>query len=206
MIKYHDIEQRSNEWYALRIGRITGTSIKEVGGGKPATLENLCHKIAAEILTGISSEKHITITDAMQHGIDTEYEAIVTYELKTLNNVQPIGFVSRDDYWGVSPDGLVNDNGLVEIKCPQPNTHLSYLLKEQGTAWRAYRWQIQGQLWVTGRDWCDFVSYCPSFDEPHELLIERVLPDTNDMEVLDEKSVIVETRIKEILGHISCNR
>ena len=198
MIIYDDIKQRSEEWFALRVGRITGTRIKDLVSGKPATVENLCLKIAAERLTGVSSDKPFTTTPAMQHGIDTETEARREYELATLNNVIEVGFCSLGDLFGVSPDGLIRDRGMVEIKCPQPNTHLGYLLKN-GTAWKSHEHQIQGSLWVTGYEWCDFVSYHPDFPVDKKLLIEHVVRDEDYMSELVAKADKAEKRINEII-------
>ena len=197
-MKIHECEQRSEEWFSLRLGRITSTRLKELAGGKPPTVENLCLKIAAEKLTGVSAEKPFLTTDAMQHGIDTESEARIEYELQTLNSVREVGFISEGDLFGASPDGLVSENGMVEIKCPQSNTHLGYLLKK-GDAWKSYRHQIMGQLWVSGRDWCDFVSYHPDFPDGKRLLIERVKRDEKYMEDLTGKAADVGDRIAEIL-------
>ena len=201
MIIHGDIEQRSPEWHQLRLGRITGTRIAEMVAGKPATFENLCRKVAAEIITGVSADKPFQTTDAMQHGIDTEDDARTEYEIETMTHVKQVGFVSGGDLYGVSPDGLIGDDGLVEIKCPQANTHIGYLLKA-GSAWKAYKWQIMGQLWVTGRDWCDFVSYCPQFPEGQKLLIETVERNDEDTYLISQKALQASDRIKEILGDL----
>jgi hypothetical protein len=172
--------------------------LKELAGGKPPTVENLCLKIAAEKLTGVSAEKPFPTTDAMQHGIDTEAEARREYELQTLNSVMEVGFISAGDLFGASPDGLIGHSGMVEIKCPQINTHIGYLLKK-GDAWKSYRHQIMGQLWVSGRIWCDFVSYQPDFPEDKRILIEQVTRDEKYMEMLNEKAALAKKRIDEIL-------
>lgn len=205
MIIHENIEQRSPEWHQLRLGRITGTRIAEMAAGKPATFENLCRKVAAEIITGVSADKPFQTTDAMQHGIDTEDDARTEYEIETMTHVKQVGFVSYGDLFGVSPDGLIGDHGLVEIKCPQANTHVGYLLKA-GSAWRAYRWQIMGQLWVTGRDWCDFVSYCPQFPEDQKLIIERVVSNQEDINTIKVKAINAEVRINEILDELGVVR
>jgi hypothetical protein len=87
---------------------------------------------------------------------------------------------------GVSPDGLVGDVGMTEYKCPMPKTHLEYLRLESGKCPSAYRWQVQGQLWVAEREWCDFVSYNPDFPENAQLIIRRVMRDEkaiNELEI-----------------------
>ncbi len=201
----HECEQRTDAWHALRIGRITGTRLRELAGGKPPTVETLCLKIAAEKLTGVSAEKPFKVTPAMEHGIDTEDEARREYELETMSHVREVGFIEKDELFGVSPDGLIDDDGLVEIKCPMAATHLGYWLKHNncGAAWKSYKHQIQGQLWVSGRDWCDFVSYQPDFPADKRILIERVERDADYHEMLDKKSELARKRISEILGALS---
>jgi len=193
----HSCEQRSEEWHRLRIGRVTGTRIKEMVTGKPATFELLCKKIAAEKITGVSSEKPFKITDAMQHGIDTEKEARAVYELDQLEKVQEVGFVEKDDMFGVSPDGLVGTDGGVEIKCPMAHTHLGYLIR--GDPWKSYRWQIQGFLWVANRQWIHFVSYCPDYAEDKRLLVQKVGRVKPDQALITEKAEELRARVKEIL-------
>ncbi len=197
----HDCLQRSESWFALRCGRITGTRLKEMVGGKPPTFELLCKKIASEKITGVSSEKAFRITDAMQEGIDREPQARAAYEMDQKVHVREVGFIERDSLFGVSPDGLLDDNGLIEIKNPLPSTHLEYLLSG-GTAWRKYRHQILGQLWVSGREYCDFVSYHPDFPHDRMLLIERVEPDPEYFRLLESKADQCHARINEILEEI----
>jgi putative phage-type endonuclease len=196
-MKIHNVEQRSDEWHALRLGRVTGTKIKEMVTGKPATFETLCRKVAAETITGVSCEKPFKTTDAMQHGIDTEAEARAAYELDRLVQVQEVGFIEKDGLFGCSPDGLAGDTGMVEIKCPLASTHIGYMMTDKPH--KAYQWQIQGQLWVASRDWCDFVSYCPSFDEDKRLLIERVELDDEAQTKIHNAAVKLEARVAEIL-------
>ena len=201
-MKIHtNIEQRSEEWHQLRIGRVTGTRIAEMAAGKPPTFETLCRKIVSERMTGQSSER-VFVNDAMENGIALEDEARAVYEMETLTTVEQVGFISRDDLLGISPDGLVGEDGLVEIKCPLSHTHLGYLLAN-GKAWKAYKHQLLGQLWVSGREWVDFVSYSPMFPEDKRLLIERVKPDAEYFALLDEKAKQLRARVEEILAAIA---
>jgi putative phage-type endonuclease len=196
-MKIHKVEQRSDEWHQLRVGRITGTKIKEMVTGKPATFETLCKKVAAEKLTGISCEKPFRITDAMQHGIDTEKEAKAAYELDQLVRIEDVGFIEKDDIFGCSPDGLVGENGGVEIKCPMSHTHLGYWLEDFPC--NAYRWQLQGFLWITGREWVHFVSYCPDYPEEKRLLIQQVRAIPEDQAKIHNAAVKLEAQVAEIL-------
>lgn len=198
-MKVHtDIEQRTEGWNKIRLGRITSTKFKELCAGRPATVELLYKKVAAEILTGVSCEKPFNLSPAMEEGIRLEGEARAAYELETKSHVKEVGFISKEKLWGCSPDGLVGDDGMVELKAPMSHTHLGYLMADGG-AHKAYRWQIQGQLWVSGRDWVDFCSYCPSYSEDKRLLIERVTSAHPDQIEIHNAAVKLEARVAEIL-------
>ena len=194
----HTCEQRTPEWHALRIGRVTGTRFKDMVGGKPPTFELLCKKIAAERLTGQSSDQPFRITPAMERGVELEGEARAAFEIETLQRVSEVGFVEMDDMFGVSPDGLIGDNVGLELKCPLPSTHLGYLMA-QGDSWRSYKWQVQGSLWVTGAVQWYFVSYCPAFAEDKRLLIEVVEPDMKYQALITEKAEKLRERVNEII-------
>jgi hypothetical protein len=193
-----DILQRSPEWFALRVGRITGTSFNTMANGTKDGIETLCLKTAAERITGVSIDEPYT-NPAMENGVCLEAEARESYETTTFAPVLEVGFLELDEYVGVSPDGLVGDEGGVEIKCPQAHTHLKYRTNG-GNAWLAYKWQVQGALWVTGRKWWDFVSYCPAFPPSQRLHIERVTPDAEAFKKLDEGANRCRARIAELVA------
>ncbi|MFA5617298.1 MAG: lambda exonuclease family protein [Syntrophorhabdaceae bacterium] len=195
-MKIHQMPQRSDDWFAVRVGKITATSFATMANGRDATIETLCLKTAAEIITGQAGEK-LYINAAMQHGIDTEEQAKAAYSIANLCHVQEVGFIELNEYIGCSPDGLIDDDGGLEIKCPETHTHLTYL-NEKGNAWKAYKWQVQGALWITGREYWDFVSFCPAFSK-RRLLIERVLPDLKCFEMLQAGSEFCINRIKKII-------
>lgn len=97
----------------------------------------------------------------MQHGTEMEADAVSFYELQSDEDTQPCGFFTNDDHTvGASPDRLVGDRGLLEIKCPSEPIHMSYLLR-MGSVYEAYKLQVQGQLWLSGRDWVDVLSFHP---------------------------------------------
>lgn len=198
MIIHRDIEQRSPEWHALRLARVTGTKFKDLCASRGSTFDNLCKKIAAEKLLGVSCEKPFKISDAMQHGIDTEDEARAAYELDQFVRVDECAFIEKDEFTGCSPDGLVGEDGMFEAKCPQNHTHLGYLASK-GNAHKAYRWQLQGQLWCSGREWVDFVSYNPLFDEDKRLIIERIHPSEKDFALIDERVVQLKDEVSRLL-------
>jgi hypothetical protein len=109
----------------------------------------------------------------MQRGHDLEDDAALAYMRQTMQPINKGGFVEFGNA-GCSPDGLIDDDGLIEIKCPALHTHIEYL--KGGEVPAVYRWQVQGQLYVTGRKYCDFVSYFPDV----RLFVTRVEPDTYD--------------------------
>jgi len=192
----HDMPQRSEEWYAVRLGKITSTSFPTMANGKAATIDALCLKTAAERITGVPSENGYT-NGAMEYGVETEALALAAYETRTFAPVRRVGFVELDSYIGVSPDGLLDDGG-VEIKCPQPHTHLHYLTTT--ASWKAYKWQIQGCLWVTGAAWWDFASFCAAFPAERQLRVERVTPDAECFEKLEAGAACCRERIDAIMA------
>jgi hypothetical protein len=128
-------------------------------------------KLAAERLSGIAQEGFTNA--AMQWGAEQEPFARELYE--NLNGdipVEQVGFIKRDDYVGCSPDGLIGIDGTLECKCPNTSTHISYILKDRLPS--KYTPQVQGQLWITNRKWCDFVSFDPRIARKiHIIRVER---------------------------------
>jgi len=194
-MKMHNVIQGTEEWHALRVGRITGTRIAKMAGGKKPTVDKLCYEVASEIITGIKDENKHT-SAAMIHGTETEPEARSAFSVEYLLPVQEVGFVEVDDLFGVSPDGLIGDDAGIEIKCPMPHTHLKYL-SDGDKAWRAYRWQVQGCLWATGRKKWYFVSYCPLFDN-NSLIVNEVKADASDQDKITQQAEYCRNKIKEI--------
>lgn len=195
MMQIHDVKQRSPEWFALRCGRITASHFDTMGNGTTKGRETMCMKIAAEIITGQSPPGYQS--KAMQNGTEMEDEAIAAYSVEKWATVTPIGFVSINEYIGGSPDGFIDEDGGVEVKCPEPHTHLGYILKGE-TAWRQYKWQVQGNLWLSGRSWWDWVSYCPQFGE-QSLIIQRIKPDAEMYAKLEAGSKKCIHRIRQIV-------
>lgn len=185
------MEQRSSEWYAARCGKITASRLNDllatVKSGEAAGRRNYRMEIVCELLTGQSGESGYT-NSYMQNGIDLEADARVCYEFAKGCSVVEAGFTVHPElpFFGASPDGTVGDDGLVEIKCGITATHVNWMLT--GTVPAEHVKQIQGQLACTGRQWCDFVSYCPKLPVDLQLFVVRVYPD----------EVMIDTIIKEI--------
>lgn len=152
----HNITQGTPEWFALRCGKASASRFKDCLS-KGSTRETYLYKLLAEIRTGIPQDSYSNA--AMEWGVENEPFARNNYELETGNVVKEVGFVEVNPYLGCSPDGMVGDDGLIEIKCPNSSTHAKYMVKGKMPA--EYVAQVQGQLWVTERQWCDFVSFDP---------------------------------------------
>jgi len=182
-------DQGSDEWVQARIGVPSGSRFSDImakGGG--ATRASYLTSLALERVTGVREE--IKTTFAMEQGTERESMARSVYEAQTGNLVSQIGFCMHDTMQvGVSPDGLVSTDGATEYKCPQPKAHLDYLKLEQGKCPSSYRWQIQGQLWILERDWCDFVSYNPDFPDNAQIVIRRVNRDEKAIKELEDEVI-----------------
>ena len=163
------VEQGSPEWFAQRLGRITASNFgalmtlprskkdREAGLISETARTYLVKKVS-EVLTGMSKE---FTTQSMEWGSETEDEARKIYELENMVEVKQIGFaiLESNPIVGGSPDGLVGDDGIIEIKCPDSNTFTGYLLGDSIV--KGYMAQIQGNLWILDRLWCDFIVYDP---------------------------------------------
>jgi putative phage-type endonuclease len=185
--------QRSEEWYAVKCGKISASSLSDVlAKGKGITRRNYMLRLVAERLSGIPQKTYCN--GAMEWGIATEPIAKAAYEEHTLTAVQEVGFVECDEFLGCSPDGMIGEDGLIEIKCPETPTHLDYILS--GGMPSEYAVQVQGQLWITNRQWCDFVSYDPRLPEECRLFVRRV---ERDEKRIDEIKQGVALFIDEML-------
>ena len=165
--------QGTPEWLSERAGKVTASMISNVLM-KPETAgyRDYQAQLVAEILTGKPQGSDFT-NAAMQFGTETEPLARSAYEAETGVSVDEVGFCQHPtiERAGASPDGLVGKNSLVELKVPKVATHLAYLIADVVPA--AYKNQMMWQLAVTGRDWCDFVSFRPDLPEHLQLFIVR---------------------------------
>jgi len=171
-IVYADVEQRSEAWHALRLGRLCGSRAADmcatIKSGEAAARRNLRVELMLERLTGRRVERDLSGVKAVQDGVEREPAALRLYEAETGRLIERVGFLAHPELAaGCSPDGLA-DEGIVEVKCPQPSTHLEYL--QTRTVPDAYVKQCVHGLWISGAAWCDFVSYQPDFTGPLEAL------------------------------------
>ena len=180
-MKIVQAEQRSEEWFAARRGIPSASNFAKIitTKGEPSKqAEKYMFRLAGEKVSGITEETYQSA--AMIRGCEMEKEAREFYELIKGATVEEVGFCLTDDgKVGCSPDGLVGEDGLIEIKDPIASTQVAYLLK--GVLPLEYFQQVQGQLYVTGRKWLDFISYYPGLKP----LMVRVLPDVKFQVNLD---------------------
>ena len=178
----HDIDQRSEAWHQLRLGRVTSSCASDMlatlksGKGEAAGRRNLRVRLVLERIVGRSCESDFQ-SAAMRGGHEREADAQALYEALTGRILHTTGFVAHDSLMaGASPDGYVGDwEGLVEAKCPIPATHLDYL--KSGQVPGEYLKQVHHQLWITGAQWCDWLSYSPEFPEPIQVKLVRIKRD-----------------------------
>lgn len=189
-----EVDQRSDDWLKIRLGRFGGTDAQAVAtAGKG--LETLCYQKVAEIMTGRGAESY-TNPD-MERGVELEQTARLNYEIETSNQVKTVGYIAWGDYVGVSPDGLISEKGLVEFKCPNDANFIKFLhLREIAPA---YKWQVQHQMLVAEREWCDFVVFN---DNLNRSVITRINRDEIMINKLQIGLSIGIDKIKNILEEI----
>jgi hypothetical protein len=183
--------QRTPEWVTARLGRLTSSSADAMlangrGGAESVQRRNLRIRLVLERLTGRSGERDY-VSRAMQDGIDREVDAVSVYEALTGRLLHTTGFVAHDSLMaGCSPDGYLDDfTGIVEIKSPIPATHWEYL--RTGKVPNDYLKQIVHSLWVTGAQWCDWVSFNPDFPLTAQLKVVRVVRDESVIDAYDQQ-------------------
>lgn len=177
-MKLIDHPQGSPEWLQSRCGIPSASRfaavMAKIKTGEAAERRNYRTDLVVERLTGKPLESFTTA--AMKQGTEREPFARMAYEARTGLIVQEVGFCLHDTIEaGASPDGLIDADGGLEIKCPERSAHLRYLL--QTAEPQEYTWQIQGGMWITGRQWWDFASYNPDFPENLQLLVRRIKRD-----------------------------
>lgn len=198
----HMMEQRSPEWHAHRVGRVTASRIADVMAqtktGPGAARKNYMADLIAERLTGERREGFSN--SAMQWGTEIEPQARAMYEFVTDLAVAEVGFIDHPAIAmaGCSPDGLIGTDGMIEIKCPNTATHLETLLT--GNIEGKYLKQMQFQMACADREWCDFVSFDPRLPSELQLWVHRV---PRDAETVAEIEEAVASFIAEMEGMLA---
>jgi putative phage-type endonuclease len=184
------VEQQSSEWFAARLGKLTASRIADATArtktGWGASRDNLMATLICERLTGKPAEGYTN--GAMQWGIDHEAEARSAYEFELGVTVEEVGFLDHPsiDMSGASPDGLVEAEGLVEIKAPETKAHIEVLLSKKIP--EKYIKQMQWQMACSGRKWCDFATYDPRMPQELQLWILRVMRDDKMIAELEKEA------------------
>jgi putative phage-type endonuclease len=196
------MEQRSEEWFQARLGKVTASRVADVlskiKSGESASRRNYKIQLVSERLTGEKQETYIN--QAMQDGIDREFYAREKY-VQQFGEVEEVGFVNHPTLEaGASPDGMVGDDGLLEIKCPMGTTHTETLMTQEVPS--KYIPQIQFQLRCTGRKWCDFVSYNPMFPEHLQVFVKRVEADEVYQMELDKEIEAFLLEVQTIIDRL----
>ena len=185
------MDQRSEEWFAIRIGKVTASRVADIlaktKSGYSASRDNYMAQLVCERLTGQKADGFTNA--AMQWGTSTEPLARAAYESRYDVLVDEVGFVPHPTIQmaGASPDGFVGQDGLIEIKCPNTATHIDTLLSE--TVPTKYYTQMQFQLACTGREWCDFVSFDNRLPEELQLFVKRVPRDDVYIKIMEAEIV-----------------
>ena len=190
-------EQRTDEWFAQRVGKVTASRVADVIAktktGYSASRANYLADLVVERLTGKPASAFSNA--AMEWGTEQEPIARAAYSARTGELVEEVGFIAHPTIAasGASPDGLVGDDGLVEFKCPNTATHLEYVL--EGNPPQKYITQMQWQMACTGKAWCDFVSFDPRLPERLQMLVKRIPRD-------DTYIAMLETEITKFLAEL----
>lgn len=197
-ITIYNMEQRSNAWFEIKCGRIGASRFKDLMMGKTTVgYTGLINEIVGQILTGEMDEGFIN--DDMQTGIDREPIAANDYDEIYGVQSEEVGFITNEDvfpeYFGVSPDRMIGKN-ILEIKCPKSKTHVGYF--RDGKLPTVYKWQVQGQILITGADYCDFMSYYPNLKP----FIIRVFPDKEMQSELKQRMKETIKEIKEVIKSV----
>jgi putative phage-type endonuclease len=193
------IEQGSDEWLEMRLGWITASKFKDViAGGAGKTRKSYMLQLAAEAITGARLESFSN--EYMEWGTATEPQARSMYEFDTGNTVEEVSFVkfNTENKIGISPDGLIGNDGGIEIKCPKTTTQIETFLS--GKMPSTHKAQVQGSLWVTGRKWWDFVSFDPRIEGDAGYFCVRVERDEEYITKLEANCFAFETELVEMIA------
>jgi putative phage-type endonuclease len=197
------IEQGTEAWFQMRLGKITASRITDViaqvKSGEAAGRENYRIELVCERLTGKPTEG---FTNAhMERGTELEPFARAWYEVETGEFVKQVPFVDHPTIKnaGASPDGIIGE-GLIEIKCPMAKTHIKYLLEDRVPA--KYMPQMAWQMACTHSKWVDFVSYCPELPADMQMFIKRYERDDAYIAELEAKVIEFDTEVEQVIARL----
>lgn len=198
-MKIHNkIEQGTEEWHALRKGKMTASNATAIGNcGKG--LETYTKEIVRKEMSSKVSDEYSN--KDFDRGHELEPIAREMYELEKGVKVEQVGFIELNELVGCSPDGLVGEYGGTEIKSPDDKIYFDYLLEKEKAISSDYLWQCQMNLYITGRKWWDLIIYNPNFE--HSMFIFRILPDETKFKALEkglavgrEQILLIKSQLK----------
>lgn len=191
------MQQGGIDWLNARVGKVTASRVSDViartRSGYSASRDSYMAQLLTERLTGVPAQQYVSA--AMQWGNEIEPQARDAYSFRFDVAVAQVGLVDHPAIamTAASPDGLVGDDGLVEIKCPETHTHLDTLLSERIPA--KYEPQMLWQMACTGRKWCDFVSFDPRLPSELQMFVKRYSRD-------DERLAEIEAEVSKFLSEL----
>jgi len=199
MIKFHKIDQNTDRWLELRVGKITGSNLSCIMANYGRAFGAPAKKYASTIALGQITGKVIASTysnEHMERGHAEEGIARCIYEDRYFSKVAEGGFFSDGDL-GCSPDGLVGSDGMIEIKSAIPSIHYDRIRKQSFDS--AYKWQLAGNLKFSGRDWMDFVSYCADYPEGKQLYVYRCTKESfaEEFKQIDERLIAFRQLVED---------
>lgn len=203
----HKCEQGTDEWLDLRKGVASASNFKKLIAPKTEKPSATAKKYAKELALELAYHElkaESFKSAAMEDGNVREELARQSYQERTLNLVEEVGFITSDcGNFGYSPDGLVGDDGLIEIKCLEAEAHSAILLNGAKEMPDDYKCQVQGGLWLSEREWCDFVAYGKIKNEEKNLIIIRVFRDEEFIKKLEVEARNCVALRDEILKELS---
>lgn len=202
-----EMEQRSVEWRLARAGFVTASRIADVcrkprkGQAESTSRKAYMAQIVSERLTGKPIEQQFESWDT-RRGTNLEPMARAEYEIRTGSAVRSVGFVEHPSIFfaGASPDGLVGDEGMAQIKCPRTHVHLDYILA--GIVPAEYRPQMYFEMACTGRQWSDFVSYESNLPDHLQLFVVRLQRDEAELQNIEEEVRRFLSDVEEIMSKL----
>jgi hypothetical protein len=195
---YRDIEQQSEEWFKIRLGKMTASHAQAIGNTWK-WLETYIIDMMAEYYSCEDWEKFSN--EHTDRGNELEGQARGIYELENMCSVEQVSFIEYNDFIGCSPDGFVWEDWWLEIKCPMDKAHFRMILKwveNSLDSW--YVWQCQHNLWVTKRKWWDIAFYNPNYEK--SLIVHRIYPDPEKFAKLEAGFEVGMKMIREIRSQI----
>ena len=202
-----EVPQQTADWFQMRVGKVTGSRIVDVtsflkNGKSSSAREKYKAQLVCEILTQEPMMDGY-LSPAMMHGNDTEPFARADYELRTDSEVDLTGFVDHPTLprSGGSPDGLVGESGIIEIKCPNTTTHIGWML--DGRVPEEHEPQMMFYLAVTGRQWADFISFDPRLPERYRTFIKRLDRDENRIADIEDAVRKFNDEVDEVIARLN---